>query len=86
MGDEETGDTTPAAATARNGPASGLDDGEPGSVLVVRAWRTGSGAGSFRARVIRVGDLPHGTARSTLTSDPDELCALVRAWVAEVNQ
>lgn len=59
---------------------------EPGSVLVVRAWRTGSGPDDFRARVIRVGDLPHGAARSTVTGDPDELCALVRAWIAEVGR
>lgn len=75
MGNEDSGDQLPATESL-----------EPGSVLVVRAWRTGSGPGAFRARVIRVGDLPHGVARSTVTSDPDEVCAVVRAWIAEVAE
>lgn len=82
MGNEESGD--PPLATPAGG--TGDSDPEPGALLVVRAWRTGSGPGAFRARVIRVGDLPHGVARSTVTSDPDELCALVRAWITETDK
>lgn len=64
--------------------ADPAEQGEPSAVLVIRAWRpAGSG---FVARLICICQMPHGTATSTVTSDPDELVAAVRAWITEFVQ
>jgi len=51
-------------------------------LLVVRVWREPDGPG-WRARSIRTLDVQSGDEETSTTSDVDEVCRLVRAWLEE---
>ena len=55
--------------------------GDDSGVLVIRVWREPGAEHPFRARITHGAEEPPATGAAT--SDPDEVLAAVREWLAE---
>jgi hypothetical protein len=55
-----------------------VTDTERAALLIVRAWR--APGGSTAVRVIRIDELPGGSASTLVTGDRDELAEQVLDW------
>ena len=52
-------------------------------MLIVRLWRDAGDGTDFRARVLHSQDVEREPQQVELARNPDELLAIVRAWLEE---
>jgi hypothetical protein len=71
------------ASMSEADPADSEPERERAGVLIVRAWL--DHGSSFRARVTRVDDLVEGQERVTTHADPDEVRAVLNAWLRDLD-
>lgn len=58
-----------------------VEPGRSTAVLIVRLWRDAGDGIAFRARVLHSQDVEREPQEVELVRDPDELLAIVRAWL-----
>lgn len=59
-------------------------DGDSRALLIIRAWVEPLSEEPLRAELRMTGDVSAGIERTVTLARPDEVCAVVREWLASV--
>jgi hypothetical protein len=51
-------------------------------VMVIRLWLEDGDPERLRARITAAGDAPHARWATAMAADPEQVCEVVRAWLA----